>query len=94
MITFNKPENLNGTQLRNELNSGGVKISDNRDSVCVNGKGQLELDIEANDQVKATEIVAKHIGVDIDTNAIKTSAEAKLAALGLTADEVTAIIGA
>ena len=93
MITFNKPENLNGAQLRNELNAGGVKISNDRNAVCVNGEGKLELDIKINDQVKAAEIVAEHIGVDIDTDAIKASAQAKLAALGLTDDEVAAILG-
>ena len=93
MITFNKPENLNGAQLRNELNAGGVKISNDRNAVCVNGEGKLELDIKINDQVKAAEIVAEHIGVDIDTDAIKASAQAKLAALGLTPDEVAAIVG-
>ena len=95
MITFNKPENLNGAQLRNELNAGGVKISNDRNAVCVNGEGKLELDIKINDQVKAAEIVAAHIGVDtlINLAAAKASAQAKLAALGLTADEVAAIVG-
>ena len=93
MITFNKPENLNGAQLRDELNAGGVKISNDRNAVCVNGEGKLELDIKINDQVKAAEIVAEHIGVDIDTTAAKASAQAKLAALGLTEEEVASIIG-
>ena len=95
MITFNKPENLNGAQLRNELNAGGVEISNHRNSVCVNGEGQLELEIKASDQIKAAEIVAAHIGLDTSINlaAVKASAQAKLAALGLTDDEVAAILG-
>lgn len=97
MVKFNKPEKLNGAQLRDELNAAGVLISDEPSAVLLNGNGELCLEIQTKDEAKALEIVAKHIGIDIDLDAIrmaaKASAQAKLTALGLTTDEVTAIIG-
>ncbi len=35
MITFTKPENLNGTELRAELNAAGVLISNAPESVAM-----------------------------------------------------------
>ena len=93
MIKFIKPNNLNGTQLRNELNNAKVKISAASDAVKDDGEGNLFLDIDPVDEIKASEIVNAHIGIDTskDYAAAKQSAQAKLAALGLTADEIAAL---
>ena len=95
MITFDRPKELNGKQLRNELNANGVKISDDAQSVCDDGQGNLLLDIKNSDEAKAAAVVLAHIGVDTSINyaAVRASAQAKLAALGLTTDEVAAIVG-
>ena len=95
MIKFIKPEKLNGEQLRDELNAVKIKISKEPDSVVDDGQNNLLLDINESDEIKAAEIVAAHIGIDTSINyaAAKQSAQAKLAALGLTDDEVKAIVG-
>ena len=95
MIKFIKPEKLNGEQLRDELNAVKIKISKKPDSVVDDGQNNLLLDINENDEIKAAEIVAAHIGIDTSINyaAAKTSAQAKLAALGLTEEEVASILG-
>ena len=95
MIKFDKPTILNGAQLRKELNSQGVKIADKSECVLLDSENYLFLDIKANDETKAAEIVNAHIGIDTskDYLKIKQSAEAKLTALGLTAEEVASILG-
>ena len=97
MVKFNKPEKLNGAQLRDELNAAGVLISNEPSAVLLNGNGELCLEIKSKDEAKAVEIVANHIGIDIDLDALKAaakqSAQAKLAALGLTEEEVASILG-
>lgn len=95
MITFDRPKELNGKQLRDELNANGVKISDDAQSVCDDGQGNLLLEIKSSDEAKAAAVVSAHMGIDNSINyaAAKASAQTKLAALGLTADEVAAIVG-
>ena len=46
MITFTKPEKLNGEQLRNELNAAGVEISLDSTSVAIGENETLLLDIK------------------------------------------------
>jgi hypothetical protein len=93
MIQFIKPENLNGTELRDELNANGVAISDDPFSVKLEGDGSLWLDIAEADKAKATPIVAAHNGTTIAPNnsAAKAAATAKLTALGLTTDDLKAL---
>ena len=57
--------------------------------------GQLILDIADKDKAKAQQVISDHKGLDIIDPAIatKASAVAKLAALGLTADEAKLILG-
>jgi len=93
MIKFNKPINLNGSQLRKELNAAGVKIDDTPGAVYLGENGDLFLDINNKDKTKAEAIVNAHIGID-ETQAraeAKAAAQAKLAALGLTVDDLTAL---
>ena len=95
MVQFNKPDSLNGAQLKKELNAAGVKIDYGVDSLSIDGDGILFLDIKSNDEAKAAAVIAAHIGVDTsnDKAAAKQSAQAKLAALGLTEEEVASILG-
>ena len=84
MIQFTKPENLNGTELRNELNSAGVKIDNESQSVQVEGD-ILTLDINLADEAKAAAIVAAHNGTTV---APEPTIEQKLASVGLSLDEL------
>jgi hypothetical protein len=86
MITFIKPENLNGAELRAELNAVGIKISDAPESVTIDENGNLVLDINADDEAKAISVVAAHNGTTIapDYSSAKT---ALLERLGITEEE-------
>ena len=88
-MIFNKPAKLNGATLTNELAAVGIVINE----VVLNGSGKLVLDIADNDKIKAEQVIANHKGEDtIDPKvAAKASALAKLAALGLSADEIAAL---
>jgi len=90
MIKFNRPTNLNGTELREELNNAGVTISNEMNAVNIDGNGDLWLDIKASDQVKAESIVANHNGTIIPPQ--PTVAE-KLASVGLSIDDLKGALG-
>jgi hypothetical protein len=91
MITFTKPENLNGTELRDELNAGGVTISYDPASVCIDEDGALVLDIDSKDQSKAESIVATHNGTTVAPDKT-TEKSALLAKLGITEDEAKLLL--
>lgn len=61
MISFDKPTNLNGAELRQELNAAGVTISDSLQAVKLL-QGVLLLDIDAKDKSKAEAVLAAHNG--------------------------------
>ena len=90
MIQFTKPINLNGTELRQELNAAGVSISDDFDSVSVNGAGELLLDIKEMDKAKAIAIVAAHNGTIV---APESTIADKLSSVGLSIEELKAALG-
>jgi hypothetical protein len=90
MISFTKPVNLNGTELRAELNAGGVAISDSPDVMVVDGNGNLLLDISESDTAKATPIVAAHNGTTV---ASEPTVADKLASVGLSIEELKAALG-
>ena len=89
MITFNKPENLNGTELRDELNASGILISYDEFSVEVDNNVLL-LDILESDKEKATPIVAAHNGTTV---APEPTIADKLASVGLSLEELKAALG-
>ena len=89
MIKFDKPLNLNGTELLTELNGAGVKITE---SPLIDGNGQFWLIIDSKDKDKATAIVKNHNGTTITLD--KTAARAALLEkLGITADEAKLLLG-
>jgi hypothetical protein len=61
MQTYTKPNNLNGTELRAELNAAGIQISDDFNAVQLDGE-ELYLKIAAKDVKAAEAIVAAHNG--------------------------------
>ena len=88
---FNIPNELNGLQLRQELRAAGVKITDNKEAVKVS-ENLLILEIDAKDYDTALSVVTNHVGIEQNfVNPEKTAAQAKLAALGLTTDDLKAL---
>lgn len=87
MIKFTKPQNVNGAELLAELNAGGVVIAN---PPVIDGDGNLWLDISEKDKAKATPIVAAHNGTLI---APEPTLADKLAAAGLSVDELKAALG-
>jgi hypothetical protein len=85
MIQFNKPTNLNGAELLAELNAAGVAITQ---PPFDDAQGSIWLDITASDEDKSKPIVAAHNGT---TLAPEPTVSDKLAALGLTADDLKAL---
>jgi hypothetical protein len=89
VIQFTKPENLNGTELRNELNLAGVKIDNESQSVQVEGD-ILTLDINSADEAKAAAIVAAHNGTTVPP---ELTIEDKLASVGLNLTDLKTALG-
>jgi len=90
MIKFNKPTNLNGAELRKELNDAGVTISNDLNSVTIDADGDLWLDIANKDQAKAQTIVDAHNGTTI---APEPTVADKLANAGLTVEDLKEALG-
>ncbi len=86
MIKFDKPTNLNGTELLAELNAAGIKITE---SPLDDAAGGLWLNIKEADKTKAASVVAAHDGTII---AKELSIEAKLASAGLNLQELKAAL--
>lgn len=87
MIKFNKPENLNGLELINELKSAGVNIDR---PPLIDGNGDFWLDIESTDESVALSVVTSHNGTTI---AVDPTPADKLAAAGLTVEDLREILG-
>jgi len=88
MIKFNKPANLNGTELLAELNAGSVAITQ---SPFDDAQGNLWLQITEADEAKAAPIVAAHNGTTVAPDNLAAKA-ALLAKLGLTAEEAKLLL--
>lgn len=85
MEIFDKPENFNGVQLRDELNAAGVSIDYGIGQVMVNNDNTISLNINSKDKTKASSIVATHNGAIIP---IELTVEEKLASVGLSIDDL------
>jgi len=89
MIKFNKPINLNGIQLLDQLKDAKINVIGRP---VDDGNNGLWLSIDEADRDQAAAIVAAHIGT-ISAPEISADKAAVLAKLGLTADEVAALLG-
>ena len=89
MQTFAKPTNLNGAELRAELNAAGVAIDNAYDSVAVDSNDLL-LKIADKDKAKAAAVVAAHHGTTI---AQEATVEDKLASVGLSISSLKSALG-
>ncbi len=89
MQTFSIPTNLNGAELREELRAAGVTIADFPAGIKCDGQN-IYLDIAEADATKAAEVIAAHNGT---TSVPEPTAADKLAAAGLSVDELKALLG-
>ena len=87
MIQFNKPTNLNGTELLEELNAAGVAITQ---PPFDDAQGSIWLEIAEADEAKANSILAAHNGTVI---APEPTVADKLAFVGLSLDDLKAALG-
>jgi len=87
MITFTKPQNLNGKELLNELSAVGVVV---QGLPVDDGAGNLILNIASKDEAKAAKVVAAHNGTTI---APQPTIEDKLASVGLSLPDLKAALG-
>ena len=65
MISFNKPNNLDGAKLIAELEESNVEVKPNSIGVkcpVIDGNGVLWLDIKSADQVAAQAVLDNHLG--------------------------------
>lgn len=90
MIKLTKPTNLNGTELRQELNAAGVKISDEPLSIKLDADGNLWLDIADKDEAKAQAIIDAHNGTTV---APEPTIADKLQSVGLNLEDLKTALG-
>ena len=90
MIQFNKPENLNGLELLDELAAVGIVLDKMEQAPVLESDGSFWLDIEKKDEVKALAVVEAHNGTIVAPEATITD---KLATLGLSIDDLKAALG-
>ena len=89
MIQFNKPENLNGLQLLDELAAVGIVLNKMEQVPVIESDGSMWLDIAPADETKAAAVVAVHNGTTV---APEPTIADKLASVGLSLDELKAAI--
>ena len=87
MIKFNRPTNLNGAELIQELKNIDIEVIGNP---LDDAEGGLWLDIKESDKAKVTSIVATHNGTII---AAEPTVEQKLASVGLNLDDLKVALG-
>jgi hypothetical protein len=87
MIKFDKPQNLNGAELLDELKNAGIKVND---IPTIDGNGDFWLDIDSSDKAAAAAVVAAHQGTII---APEPTIEDKLASVGLNVNDLKTVLG-
>ena len=87
MIKFNRPENLNGTELLAELSSVGVEL---KQLPLIDANGNFWLDVNPADKSKAEAVVAAHNGTTV---APQPTIEDKLSSVGLILPDLKAALG-
>ena len=89
MIKFQKPTNLNGAELIDELASVGIILDKYSQAPVLDGNGDLWLDIDSSDESAAAAVVTSHNGTTV---APEPTISDKLASVGLDFEELKAAI--
>jgi len=90
VIKFNKPTNLNGTELLAELAAVGIVLIPIEQSPVVDSNDDMWLDIKPEDEAKAAAVVATHNGTTV---APEPTVAQKLASVGLSLDDLKEALG-
>ena len=90
MIKFNKPANLNGDELLDELSEVGIILDKVKQPPFIDGNGDFWLHIDPADEAKAQPIVAAHNGTIV---APEPTVADKLASVGLNLDDLKEALG-
>lgn len=90
MIKFDKPQNLNGSELLDELAAAKIVLDKETQIPLIDGNGDLWLDVKSSDVAKAEKVVAAHNGTII---APEPTAADKLTAAGLTIEDLKLLLG-
>lgn len=89
MIKFDKPKELNGEQLRQELKAAGVVLPDTLSDLFDDGLDGLWLDIADKDESKAKKIIDAHIPKPVPEPTVVE----KLASVGLNLEDLKVALG-
>jgi hypothetical protein len=89
-MKFNKPQNLDGAKLYQELSNAGVSIDPERGNMTIESDGSLFLKIDLADEAKAAKVIANHNGAII---APEPTIEDKLASVGLNLTDLKTALG-
>lgn len=90
MIKFDKPENLNGSELLDELAEVGIILDKVKQPPFVDGNEDFWLDVKPADEAKAKPVVAAHNGTIV---APEPTIADKLASVGLNLDDLKEALG-
>jgi hypothetical protein len=90
MIKFDKPVNLNGAELIDELAAVGIVLDKFKQAPLIDGNGDFWLDIKQADKAKAEAVIAAHNGTTV---APQPTIEDKLASVGLSLPDLKAALG-
>jgi hypothetical protein len=90
MIKFNKPTNLNGAELLDELAAVGIVLDKDLQSPFIDGNGDFWLDVDISNKAQAELVLAAHNGTTI---APEPSIQDKLETAGITLDELKVALG-
>ena len=90
MISFDKPINLNGAELLDELAAVGIVLNRVTQLPLIDGNGVFWLDIKPADQAKAAAVVAAHNGTTV---APEPTIEQKLESVGLSLPNLKTALG-
>jgi hypothetical protein len=90
MIKFDKPQNLNGAELLDELAAIGIVLDKLNQAPFIDEENNLWLDISVADETKSVAIVAAHDGTTV---APEPTVADKLASVGLNLEDLKAALG-
>ena len=90
MIKFDKPANLNGSQLLDELAAVGFVLDKLEQAPLIDGNNDFWLDVKPTDKAKVAAVVAAHNGTTI---ASEPTIEDKLASVGLNLTDLKSALG-